>query len=274
MATINDFYRPHGEDGIVQNTNFSGFSKTGRITKGRGAAKANANSLRASIYNDIEIQDIARSYGDRVAAGVEFFNQQRVQQQVAEDYGNRVAEGVKFFKDRDRINAETADYDSTMDASDNISVEPKRATIDTPAAPAKPIVRFKDPYGVQNIGFEDGQGWNISRSRQGSPEMKAEDLAKTFDDNIGYDYQEFKNDNPVRNKRNEFFDRKNSVKIDQTGKVEHFKNKALGGGWGSKMKKAGAIGLGAVVAGGVIANLMGNGGQQTNAQLYGQQPIY
>ena len=54
----------------------------------------------------------------------------------------------------------------------------------------------------------------------------------------------------------------------------HHVNKAKIGGWGSKMKKAGAIGLGAVVAGGVIANLMGNGGQQTNAQLYGQQPIY
>lgn len=54
----------------------------------------------------------------------------------------------------------------------------------------------------------------------------------------------------------------------------HHVNKAKMGGWGSKMKKAGAIGLGAVVAGGVIANLMGNGGQQTNAQLYGQQPIY
>lgn len=55
--------------------------------------------------------------------------------------------------------------------------------------------------------------------------------------------------------------------------TEHSK-KAKMGGWGAKMKKAGAIGLGAVVAGGVIANLMGNGGQQTNAQLYGQQPIY
>lgn len=54
----------------------------------------------------------------------------------------------------------------------------------------------------------------------------------------------------------------------------HHVNKAKMGGWGSKMKKAGAIGLGAIVAGGVIANLMGNGGQQTNAQLYGQQPIY
>ena len=55
--------------------------------------------------------------------------------------------------------------------------------------------------------------------------------------------------------------------------TEHSK-KAKMGGWGAKMKKAGAIGLGAIVAGGVIANLMGNGGQQTNAQLYGQQPIY
>ena len=176
-------------------------------------------------------------------------------------------------KIEDTVDINTGDTSLTAIA-DQLQEQPKRATIDTPAAPAKPIVRFKDPYGIQNIGFEDGQGWNIPRSRQGSLEMKAEDLAKTFDDNIGYDYQEFKNDNPIRNKKNEFFDRKNSVKIDQTGKVEHFKNKALGGGWGSKMKKAGAIGLGAIVAGGVIANLMGNGGQQTNAQLYGQQPIY
>lgn len=55
--------------------------------------------------------------------------------------------------------------------------------------------------------------------------------------------------------------------------TEH-SEKAKMGGWVAKMKKAGAISLGAIVAGGVIANLMSNGGQQTNAQLYGQQPIY
>ena len=247
MATINDFYKPHGEDGIIRDTNFSGFSKTGKIIKGRGAARANANPLRASIYNDIEIQDIARSYGDRVAAGVEFFNQQKVQQQVAEDYGNRVAEGIKFFKDRDRINAETADYNSTMEASDNVTIEPKRATIDTPAAP-KPVVK-STPLTNSTISGMIYEG-NLPQAE--------------LDANFEEEFKKFSS-NPE------------NIKMAGASQSPDWNEKVLkakGGGWGSKMKKAGAIGLGAIVAGGVIANLMGNGGQQTNAQLYGQQPIY
>ncbi len=39
-------------------------------------------------------------------------------------------------------------------------------------------------------------------------------------------------------------------------------------------KTIGKYALGGVVVAGVLANLMDNGGQQTNAQLYGQQPLY
>ena len=51
-------------------------------------------------------------------------------------------------------------------------------------------------------------------------------------------------------------------------------NKTKMGGFGHKIKRAGAFGIGAIVVGGVLANMMGNGGQQSNAQLYGQQPLY
>lgn len=51
-------------------------------------------------------------------------------------------------------------------------------------------------------------------------------------------------------------------------------DKAKMGGFGQKVKKAGKFGIGAIVVGGVLANMMGNGGQQSNAQLYGQQPLY
>lgn len=39
-------------------------------------------------------------------------------------------------------------------------------------------------------------------------------------------------------------------------------------------KTIGKYAVGGVVAAGVLANIMDNGGQQTNSQLYGQQPLY
>lgn len=149
-------------------------------------------------------------------------------------------------KAEDTVDINTGDTSLTTIA-DQLQEQPKRATIDTPAAP-KPVVK-STPLTNSTINGMIYEG-NL-------PQVE-------LDANFEEEFKKFSS-NPE------------NIKMAGASQSPGWNEKVLkakGGGWGSKMKKAGAIGLGAVVAGGVIANLMGNGGQQTNAQLYGQQPIY
>lgn len=157
-----------------------------------------------------------------------------------------------------RFSSSNVDLNSTVNTNliSNDS-ELKRKPINIPIQENSQINYTQTVYN-SDIEFKKGQGGKFSF---------LEPDKNIISDNI-YNYNIDNMTQPAADKYSGKITKSTSANIVEKAA------KAKAGGWGQKVKKAGKFGIGAVVVGGVLANMMGNSGKQSNSQLYGQQPIY